>query len=70
MRTRRGRTTRSIIKLYPLEVQADSDPTDADLQKNSTGSEEPLIVQESSLRKAAFVARDAITAQLIHASQD
>ena len=67
VRTSRGRTTRSIIKLYPLEINARSDTLPEELPKSSN---EKLTLPRRSLRKAAFTARDAIAAQLIDTDHD
>ena len=72
VRTSRGTTTRSILKLYPLEVHASDVMQSREvLGKNTTeDSEEHSVTPKRSLRKAAFEARDAITAQLINSEQD
>ena len=62
VRTPRGRTTRSIVKLYPLEVGSCSSLVMENMQKSST---EQLTLLQRPIRRAAFTARDAITAQLI-----
>ena len=67
VRMSRGRTTRSIIKLYPLEINARSDTLPEELPKSSN---EKLTLPRRSLRKAAFTARDAIAAQLIDTDHD
>ena len=67
VRTPRARTTRSILKLYLLEVNTRSEIPKGELPK---ASNENLTIPRRSLRKAAFTARDAIAAQLIDTSQD
>ena len=67
VRTSRGRTTRSIIKLYPLEINAPSYTLPEELPKSSN---EKLTFPRRSLRNAAFTARDAIAAQLIDNDHD
>ena len=67
VRTSRVRTTRSVIKLYPLEINARSDTLPEELPKSSN---EKLTLPRRSLRKAAFTARDAIAAQLIDNDHD
>ncbi|XP_065058547.1 uncharacterized protein LOC135686274 [Rhopilema esculentum] len=62
VRTSKGCTTRSIVKLYPLEVQAGSHSTPEESTENN---EEHSNENTRPQRKAAFVARDAIHAQLI-----
>ena len=62
-----GHTTRSILKLYPLEVNARGEIPQEELPR---ASDENLTIPRRSLRKAAFTARDAIAAQLIDTSQD
>ncbi len=64
VRTPHGRTTRSILKLYPLEINAHFDQQDE--EKHSEEHSAP----KRSLRRAAFEARDAIKAQLIDSTQD
>ena len=65
--TPRGRTTRSILKLYPLEVNARSEMPPEELPK---ASNENLTIPRCSLRKGAFTARDTIAVELIDTSQD
>ena len=65
VRTPRGRTSRSIVKLYPLEVHVDS--TDSPIEGLS---ERSIRKSPRPARKAAFTARDAIMAQLIDGQQD
>ena len=67
VRSPHGRTTRSILKLYPLDVNARSEIPPEELPR---ASNENLTIPRRSLRKAAFTARDAIAAQLIDTSQD
>ena len=67
VRTPRGLTARSIIKLCPLEVGSCSSLVMEDMQKSST---EQLTLLQRPIRRPAFMARDAITAQLIDNSQD
>ena len=62
VRTSKGCTTRSIVKLYPLEVQAGSHSTP---EEGTENNEEHSNINTRPQRKAAFVARDIIHAQLI-----
>ena len=63
VRTPRGRTSRSITKLYPLEENVDS--IEANVDSSIEVSEKNLRKSPRPTRKAAFQARDALMAQLI-----
>ena len=68
VRTARGRTTRSIIKLYPLELSADLKTEDP--VTDTPGPTDNPVVNTRPTRQAAVDARNAIKAHLIDFSQD
>eukprot|EP00794_Sanderia_malayensis_P000939 gene939-252_t len=64
VQTKRGRTTRSIIKLYPLEAHANAKDTPNELHQ-----EQPVVRQRTA-HTAVLKTRDTIMGQLIDDIQD
>ena len=66
VRTANRHTTRSIIKLYPLELNIGSEEKEENVPENHEGHS----VNYRPTRRAARAARDTINAQLIDMTQD
>ena len=69
VKTANGYTTRSIVKLYPLELRLDEHDIE-NSNKNSNEEYRAVIDKSRPTRKAAFNARDAVMAQLIDEQHD
>ena len=69
VKTANGHTTRSTVKLYPLELHLDEHDIE-NSNKNSNEEYRAVIDKLRLTRKAAFNARDAVMAQLIDEQHD
>jgi len=70
LRTSKGHTTRSLVKLYPVELNIVDCLVDSHKNINLNLAPDEVTQETRVPRTAAIAARDAIVAQLIDASQD
>ena len=70
LRASKGRTTRSLVKLYPVELNVVDCLEDSHKNINLHLAPDEVTQETRVSRTAAIATRDAIVAQLIDASQD